>query len=216
MDIIKILTNTKKWYWLSLRLHKKRGNWFSKGVRATVVTSTRCPMECDYCPMYIYGDVKRYEESTFEEWKIWFKRFPYWISQIYVSGGEPSLYKDIIPLVNWLIGEGHHVIMFTNLWRVENFLGIKPHWRLVFMPTFHANDDKYERYEKALEIMEAKYQVSSQQLFENQHGFWRIKEFFTADWFKNEDDGFQFAPDTPKTLQLYSGCVNMYRRDETK
>lgn len=197
----------------------KKGKWFSRGVRATVVTTTRCNLHCDYCPMFLYGEVRRYEESTFEEWKVWFERFPYWISQIYVSGGEPSLYKDIVPLVNWLVERGHHVTIFTNLHKAENFIisrntgavNIKPHWRLLFMPTFHQGDDA-ERFKGAVRNMEAAgYNVASQQLFENQHKLSKIKDFFTPDWFKEEDDGFQFAPDTPKTLQIYSGCVNLYR-----
>ena len=210
------LINPKRWYWLTLRMHRKKGAWFTKGVRATIVTTTVCPFRCFYCPMYIYGDVKRYEESTFEEWKVWFERFPYWISQIYVSGGEPSVYKDIVPLVNWLIERGHHVIVFTNLWKIENYVGIKPHWRLIFQPTYHGTEDEKERFLTSLRYMETKYQVISQQLFHNSHNFTRIKEFFTNRWFKNDDDGFQFAPDTPRTLQIYSGCINLYRRDETK
>lgn len=210
------LFNSKKWYWLTLRIHSHRGHWWSRGVKATVVTTTRCPLDCSYCPMYIYGKVKKYDECSFEEWKTWFERFPHWISQVYVSGGEPSLYKDIVLLVNWLIERGHHVIIFTNLWKVENYEGIKPHWRLIFQPTFHAGYDKPERFKAALKKLEMTHNVSSQQLFENEHGFSRIKEFFTVDWFKDEDNGFQFCPDTPRTLQIYSGCVNLYRRDETK
>lgn len=208
------LHNSKRWYWLTLRQHKKKGNWFQRGVRATVITTTRCPFTCDYCPMYIYGDVKKYDECLFEEWKIWFERFPYWISQVYISGGEPPLYKDIVPLTNWLIERGHHVIILTNLWKVENYEGIKPHWRLIFMPTFHAQNDNAGRYLSALYKIEKKYQVHSQQLFENQYNFWKIKDFFTVDWFKNYDDGFQFAPDTPRTLKIWSGCINMYKDEK--
>ena len=82
------------------------------------------------------------------------------------------------------------------------------------MPTFHAKNDKYERYKKALEYVEKRFLVHSQQLFENEHGFWKIKDFFTVEWFKNEDEGFQFAPDSPRTLRLWTGCVNMYRSDQ--
>lgn len=203
-----------KRYWLTLRQYKKKGKWFSKGVRAAMITTTRCPLRCNYCPMYIYGDVKKYEESTFDEWRVWFERFPYWISQIYVSGGEPSLYKDIVPLVNWLVERGHHVIVFTILWKVENYEGIKPHWRLLFMPTLHQGD-RVERFKNAVATLEGSgHQVTSQQLFENQCNLKRVKEFFTADWFKNEDRSFQFAPDTPRTLTIYAGCVNLYRKED--
>lgn len=212
---MKIINNPRRWYWMTLRLNKKRGHWWSRGTRATVITTTRCPFGCDYCPMYIYGSVKRYDESTFEEWKVWFERFPEWISQVYVSGGEPSLYKDIVPLVNWLVQRGHHVIVYTNLWKIENFTGIKPHWRLIFFPTFHETEDTFERFSFALKQMEKTYLVTSAQIGVNPNRFTKIKHFFSRDWFLHVDDGFQFAPDTPRTLRIWSGCVEMYRDDKT-
>ena len=218
------LFNKKAWYWLTLRQHKQKGNWFSKGVRATIVTTTRCPMKCSYCPMFIYGDVKKYEESTFEEWKTFIERFPYWISHLYVSGGEPSLYKDIVPLVNWLIERGHHIVVFTNLWKAENFLGIRPHWRLLFMPTYHAEEElrlthtsDAERYLSAVNVLKnVGFQVSTQQIFQNDHKLTRIKEFFTQHWFKTIDNNIQFPPDAPKSLKMFVGCVEMYRKEESK
>jgi len=210
------LKNPKRWYWLTLRFVSKIPRVFRfvrSGVRATVVTTTRCNLHCSYCPMFMHGPVKEYQESTFEEWKTWFERFPVWISQVYVSGGEPSDYPHIVPLVNYLIDRGHHVIVFTNLWKIENYNGIRPHWRLIFQPTFHKGQDNLERFEAAVAEMRKKYQVTSQQVRVNPFGMDRIKEFFTRKWFTETDDGFQFAPDTPRSLQVWSGCVNLYRSD---
>jgi len=197
-------------FWLSTRFLKKSGGVCSKGINAAINLTTRCPLRCGYCPMYIYGEPRKYEESTFEEWKVFIERFPYWISQVIISGGEPSLYKEVAPLTNWLIERGHHVIMFTNLWNVKNYEGIKPHWRLLFMPTFHKGDN-YERYSKALKKID-KYQIDSQQVLENEHNFGRIKEFFTLNYFKNIDATLQFTPDSPRTLQMYVGSINMYKK----
>jgi hypothetical protein len=156
--------------------------------------------------------VKQYDESTFEEWKGWFERFPVWISQVYVSGGEPSDYPYIVPLVNWLVERGHHVIVFTNLWKTENFGGIKPHWRLIFQPTFHKGQDDLERFERAVARMRKTHQVTSQQVKVNTYGMDRVKEYFSREWFELEDDGFQFAPDTPRTKKIWSGCMELYRK----
>ena len=30
-------------------------------------------------------------------------------------------------------------------------------------------------------------------------------------WFKNGDTNLQFAPDSPRTLQIYVGCVNVFK-----
>ena len=207
------LKNSKRWFWIALKIKFLLNG---KGTVATVVTTTKCNLHCDYCPMYIYGEVKKYGISTLEEWQTWFRRFPIKLSQIFVSGGEPSTYPHIVPLVNWLIEEGYHVIIFTNLFKANNFIGIKPHYRLLFMPTFHdVKGNKRERFNEGVTLLQKEgFQVSSQQLFENTGKFWRIKEFFTVDWFKNEDNGFQFQPDTPRTLRIYSGCVNLYKDDK--
>ena len=111
--MLKILK--RKLYWLTVREHAQYGRWFSRGIRATIVTTTRCPFRCSYCPMFIHGDVKKYQESSLAQWKNFIERFPYWINHIYVSGGEPSLYPAIAEMINWLIERGHHVIVFTNL-----------------------------------------------------------------------------------------------------
>ena len=206
------LKNSKRWFWLAL---KWKFFLRSKGSRATIVTTTTCNLHCDYCPMFIYGDVKKYDICTVEEWQGWLKRFPIKLSLIFVSGGEPSIYPHIVPLVNWLITQGYHIIIFTNLFKVDNFFGIKPSWRLLFMPTYHeVKGNSKDKFNYSLSVLKDRgFQVSSQQLFENTGKFWRTKEFYAPEWFKEEDDGFQFAPDTPRTLQVWSGCVNMYRKD---
>ena len=205
----------RKLFWLSFlisHLNNKRGI-FKRGIAVDIIPTTRCNLHCDYCPMFLYGEVKKYEECSFDEWKVFINRMQHWVSTYYISGGEPSLYKDIVPLTNYLIERGHKVIIMTNLWKPENLYEIKPHWRLMFMPTFHKGQDKIERYSKALKKMQNKFNVTSQQIFQNDYGFDRTKEFFTPEWFKNEDDNLQFAPDSPRTLAIYTGCVNIFKRD---
>lgn len=164
--------------------------------------------------MFLHGEVKRYEECTFEEWKVFIERLQHWVSVFYISGGEPALYKDIVPLTNWLIERGHKVIIMTNLSHPQKFKGIKPHWRLMFQPTFHPEFAKLPTFKVALRVLESYgFNVTSQQIFQNDGKFNRIKEFFTRNWFENIDDNFQVAPDSPRTLQLYLGCVNVFRKD---
>ncbi len=206
------LINPRRWFWLTLRLIPKRGHWFTKGIRVCVILLTRCPLKCPYCPMTIYNDVKKFEERSLEEWKTFFKRLPHWPSLVYLSGGEPSLYRDIVSLTNWLINRGHHVIIFSNLWKIENFQGIRPSWRLIFFPTFHATDNR-ERYTKALIDLEKRYNVFSTEfekktILNEAHS---AKNFWSEDWFKNTDDTFHVPPDAPKNLNLFLGCVELYR-----
>lgn len=206
----------RKLFWLVHRfggaLNKKRG-LFKKGITIDIIPTTRCNYKCSYCPMFLHGEVKRYEECSFEEWKVFIERLQHWVSVFYISGGEPALYKDIVPLTNWLIERGHKVIIMTNLSYPKNFQGIKPHWRLMFQPTFHPEFAKLDDFQRRVDVLKLMgFNVTSQQIFQNDGKFNRIKEFFTPNWFENLDDNFQVAPDSPRTLQLYLGCVNVFRR----
>jgi len=164
--------------------------------------------------MFIHGEVKRYEECSFEEWKEFLsKRIQHWVSVYYISGGEPALYKDIVPLTNWLIERGHHVIIMTNLTYFNKFVGIKPHWRLMFMPTYHSEFANIERFNEGLVALKLHgFNVTSQQVLQNDGKFNRIKEFFTVNWFENLDNNLQAAPDSPRTLRLYTGCINVFKK----
>lgn len=208
----------RKFFWLMHSffgvINKKRG-LFKKGISIDIIPTTRCNYKCSYCPMFINGEAKRYEECSFEEWKVFIERLQHWVSVFYISGGEPALYKDIVPLTNWLIERGHKVIIMTNLSYKHRYNGITPHWRLMFQPTFHPEFASLEKFKENAKWLKTQgFNVTSQQIFQNDGKFNRIKEFFTQNWFENLDDNFQVAPDSPRTLQLYLGCVNVFRKDK--
>lgn len=198
----------------SLREFKSKGSAFSRGARCTLVTTIKCPYRCSYCPMFIYGDPKKYDECSFEEWKVFLDRYPIWISAMYISGGEPSLYKDIVPLINYLIDRGHHVLLQTNLYKAENFIGIKPHKRLIFMATFHeehADSDKF--YSNADMLRKEGFLVITQQIGQYNKKHSRVKEYFSEKWFKETDNSIMLEPSAPRTLRMWLGCVNMYNHE---
>lgn len=199
-------------YWKLLRIHKKTGNWFTRGASVCTILTMRCPLKCDQCPMYMYGKAKKYEESTFEEWVEFYQRFPQHIHQVYLSGGEPTLYKEFAKVANWLLDKGKHVCVFSNLWKPEAFLDIKPSWRFVVYSTFHGVDD-WDRYSKALAIVRKKHRVLVREFDDEklvEHGS-IITEKYERDWFENVDSTFHLAPDTPRTLCLYTGCFGLYK-----
>lgn len=197
----------------SLREFKLKGGMFSRGARCTLVTTIKCSHRCSYCPMFIYGEPQKYDECSFEEWKIFLDRYPMWISAMYISGGEPSLYSDIVPLINYLIEKGHHVIMQSNLYKAEAFIGIRPHRRLVFMATYHEEQEKSRGdkfYQAADMLRDEGFLVIAQQIgqFNKKHS--RVKEYFSEKWFKENDNSIMLEPSAPRTLRMWLGCVNMY------
>ena len=63
-------------------------------VNLTITPSVRCNSRCKTCNIW----KKEEKEMTLEEWgKTFasFKKSPYWVT---ISGGEPFLYKDLVPL----------------------------------------------------------------------------------------------------------------------
>jgi hypothetical protein len=118
-------------------------------------------------------------------------------------------------MTNYLLSKGHKVIIMTNLSYPEKFAGIKKSWRLMFMPTFHPEFAKMDKFKAGLRWLDNEgYNYTSQQVLQNDGNFNRIKEFFTVNWFKNLDDNLQFAPDSPRTLRIYVGCVNVFKDDK--
>ena len=207
----------RKLFWLSFllsHLNNKKG-WFKKGIAIDIIPTTRCNYKCSYCPMFLYGEVKRYEECSLDEWITFFNRMQHWVATYYISGGEPALYPHIVGMANYLLSKGHKVIIMTNLSYPEKFAGIKKSWRLMFMPTFHKEFAKMDKFKAGLKWLDDNgYNYTSQQVLQNDGNFNRIKEFFTVNWFKNLDDNLQMAPDSPRTLNLFVGCVNVFKDDK--
>ena len=207
----------RKLFWIKFlltHLNNKKG-FLKRGIHIDIIPTTRCQYSCSYCPMFLDGPVKRYEECTIDEWITFFERQQHLVSTYYISGGEPGLYKDIVPMANYLLSKGHQVIIMTNLSYPEKFAGIKNSWRLMFMPTFHPEFAKMDKFKAGLKwLKDNGYNYTSQQILQNDGNFNRIKEFFSVDWFKNGDTNLQFAPDSPKTLQIYVGCVNVFKADK--
>lgn len=198
-------------FWTLLRLAHRKGSWFTRGLECCAVLTHRCNYHCKNCPMFIYGEPRKAEECSFEEWKSWFERFPFWLSLVYISGGETSLYKDIVPLVNWLVERGHRVVVYTNLMHIENFDGIKNHWRVRFCATFHEEMDNLPRFTEALKKMQEKHYVYFGELGTPSIEDSMKMPFYTHSWYVNKNNIIHFAPDSPKTLKMYSGCSQVYR-----
>lgn len=217
-------------------IKKSKIHWWTRGIEVAMVVTTRCNLHCNYCPMFYGKEEKwdgkypRYKECTLKEWKEWFERFPFWFSQIYITGGEPTLISWIGELVNWLVDRGHHVIMFSNLKNPEPLYVIKKSYRFVYYPTYHQADistdnfnkpfgDDHDRFKNALIKLRSKvdFRIIIKELNEDMKfkGFknWGSfrKKLYTDNWFYNEDRLFHAPPNAPKTGILYKGCVKTYR-----
>ena len=73
----------------------------------------------------------------------------------------------------------------------------------MFQPTFHPEFANLEKFKENVEWLKTQgFNVTSQQIFQNDGKFNRIKEFFTPEWFELTDDNLQAAPDSPRTFKV--------------
>jgi len=203
-------------YWNTLRVNKKQGNVLSRGADIVLVLTTRCNLHCDYCPMFLDSPkYPKFDECTIEEWKTFVEDYPGWLSQIYISGGEPSLIPWVSEFINWLIERGHHVILFTNLHKPETFLTIKRHWRFVCKPTLHEDCGidkvKRDKFLNGLETLRDKFRIIFQELGKGKYFDSDKKPFYNDDFWYNTDKHLHAMPDSPRTGKIYEGCVAGYK-----
>jgi len=112
----------------------------------------RCSGTCKMCcQKFLLGYRPIVEETNFTGWVKFFKRFPYKIKEVYVSGGEPVLHKDFVRIVNYLLGCGYYVRIYTNLKNIDKFREIKQCYRLSIKATYHHNE--------SLEIFDMNYKA---------------------------------------------------------
>jgi uncharacterized radical SAM superfamily Fe-S cluster-containing enzyme len=115
-----------------------------RGCRVDFKLTYRCNQNCPYCILAVPGGGRPHSaESTLDEWKGFFERFPARIREVMVCGGETTLIPWMPELVNWLLHErgGYHVTVFSNLRAIQPFLRIKPNHRLQISTTYHHADD---------------------------------------------------------------------------
>jgi organic radical activating enzyme len=199
-------------YWNTRFVNSQnKKHFWSSGSAVVLVLTTRCPFRCSYCPMYIpNGEQPKYDECSLDEWKKYISEYPEWIEEFFISGGETSLHPQVSEFVNWLVERGHHVCIFSNLWKPESFLTLKKSYRLVLYPTFHASDNK-ERFDRAYNMLKDIVRVIPIELKEMPVlPYAKSKDTYQLDYFVNEMR-LHFAPDTPRTKRTYTASLPLYK-----
>jgi organic radical activating enzyme len=200
-------------YWKTLFINKKKGHALSRGADIVLVLTTKCNLHCDYCPMFLDNDkYPKFDECSIDEWKTFIENFPEWLSQIYISGGEPSLIPWVSEFINWLTGRGHHVVLLTNLFKPETFLGIKEHWRFVCLSTLHKGNKYKSKFYDAADELNYRFRLIIQELGKTTSSWSKKKEFYTDDFWYIKDKHYHAMPDAPRTNTIYLGCVAGYKR----
>lgn len=194
-------------------LSLKRLLTFKRGVSLTMILTTRCNLHCDYCPMFLNDNkYPKYGESTFEEWVAFFDRYPEHEAPIYqveISGGEPSLYPYLSQLVNFLLKRGKHVVLYTNLWNVDEINKITPHYRFRIKAVHHKTDSIY-RFKKCYDKLNPKFDKIINELDYQRFADSKLIHKFTPDEIR-AFNAFHVAPDSATTGRIFCGCEPIYK-----
>jgi molybdenum cofactor biosynthesis enzyme MoaA len=106
--------------------------WFKRGAMLNINLLYECNLACTYCSLEMPTGIRpKAKRVGLDDWKNFITYFTSKnkIREVYVSGGEPSLVKYMPELVNWLIGKGFHVALFSNLYNPDRILQINKSYR---------------------------------------------------------------------------------------
>ena len=117
----------------------------------------KCNLHCSYCCVEL--EIKKrpkFEEVGYKKWLEYVDGIPFRLGIINISGGEPFLYPEIIPLVHGLIDRGHLVRIPSNLLLTEG-LAIGKTNRCMILATYHGvNRNRFiknlKEYKKIMKV----------------------------------------------------------------
>ncbi len=176
---------------------------FKRGITIQISLLYECNLKCTYCSLEMpTGKRPKAKRVGLDEWKQFIKNFPQKIKEVYVSGGEPTLVKYLPELVNWLIGEGYHVILFTDLFNPDLILKIKKSYKFKIQSTYH-HSDSISRFDNAVKKLKG-YKLEVDEIGSQLLPYSKVKPFIDVEVLK--DDEFRVSPD----LQVFKGCYNHF------
>ena len=201
-----------------------KGCKYSRGAFVYLSLSTKCNLSCSYCPlMDNRTEPMVFDEYGIDEWKKLIERFPEWVSEAAISGGEPSLVRWMPDFANWLLDSGRKVCIFTNLAVPSRFKYIKKSSRLKIQATFHHCDNAETFTKNYYKVLEYGHKVEVCEIDNGEPKvlpFSKHKLYTATETADNEiyPDGmdyvrqFHCAPDAPKTKIVHMGVEITYQR----
>jgi MoaA/NifB/PqqE/SkfB family radical SAM enzyme len=174
----------------------------------------RCNYRCSYCPVvtrYAYSDIYGNEdERTPEDWIAALDRLPK--ANVYISGGEPFLFKGLPELVNGL--NRHNILgIVTNATvntSVYERITKTIHMNLSFHREFVSEDDFLKKVDELRKVGRFHLNVNLVATRENIPMIPKVEKLLTdhrvslhIDPFVDPDLAFEYTPDEMALLHRY-------------
>jgi len=131
------------------------------GLSVSLNPTTRCNLKCNYCVSSIFlGEAPIFKnELTAKQWLEILLNYKPKIKFVVISGGEPSIYKDIVPLVDGLTKNKIAVRILTNL-TSRRLLGVDNNPYVRFYTTLHYGFVDLDKFLENLRLYKNKFLVS--------------------------------------------------------
>jgi organic radical activating enzyme len=188
----------------------------AEGIEVTIHASMKCNLTCEYCTSDLTVMDERpvfKKELTAIEWlriiDDYNQRSSYRdikpITVVVFGGGEPAMYKDIVPLVNGLIERKIAIRILTNL-LLRNMLGIKKSNYVRMVATYHPSGD-LKKYLTNLKLYRKKFLVRKKEItgvsnvFKNSE---KVRKQTKPDDPERTTKGILYLPNGVKTDTCYS------------
>jgi uncharacterized radical SAM superfamily Fe-S cluster-containing enzyme len=183
--------------------------FFKRGIMLNVNLLYACNLPCTYCTLEMpTGKRPKAKQSTLEQWKETIGNLAsikgLKIREVFVSGGEPSMVDWMPDLVNWLLDEGYHVLVFTNLFRPGLFAQIKKSYRFKIQATYHKVDNP-KRFNDAYELARQYHRVDVDEIGTKKlFHYSKLKPFVKMEELKENE--LRLSPDR----QLFMSCYDHF------
>jgi organic radical activating enzyme len=207
LDFTDEILNLNKMKYYILR---NKFNIFKKrGITLNISPTFNCNFNCHYCAVNSEQGVKIKDvvQLTATEWINFIDTFPVKVAEVQISGGEPTLYKDFVQLINGLLDRKYFVFVFTNLSQPHILMQLNKSNRLIINPTFHNNQITKERFIENYMMLKDYFKMYVDEIEIKHLKFSRVKKLLTVYELKNIK-GFRIRPNGSVFLDCWS-LINM-------
>lgn len=158
---------------------------YNKYIGITWQVSDFCNYKCHYCNPGNWAGANK-NISNFELIKINMKKIidyyqskGYSAFKFYFSGGEPTVWEHLIPLINWLKKEidDPHIGINTNLSRATSWWEEHYHLFHDVVASFHMEFANVERFTKNMEFLQDKVNYLCSRMMMDEQRFQEVIEY---------------------------------------
>jgi organic radical activating enzyme len=176
-----------------------------KGITICITPSFICNYNCSYCIVKNGGKQHPHDRNrkSAKEWIEYIESFPLRITEVIITGGEPTSYSGLIELVKILLDKKYFVTIYTNLsnpWEINKIPISK---RLLIIATFHHEMNDIDDFKYSVSQLNHNLKIDeiSYKLLQSSN----LKRIWTIEDSKNIISCLRVGPDG----KIFTNCFDL-------